>query len=69
MPPNHTAEKAFAKQMGVTLRTLQNKRRKAKRTGKPLVPPWVEFGRNVYYPDDATAEWLKQQRHIPGARR
>jgi hypothetical protein len=66
MLPDHTEESVLAKELGVKLLTLRRKRRQAERERKPLVPPWVEFGRKFYYPNGAKAEWLKAQVKNPG---
>jgi hypothetical protein len=69
MLPDHTEESKLAKELGVTPTTMAKRRRKAKREGKPLVPPWVEFARKFYYPNGPKAEWLKSIQQIPGRRR
>lgn len=66
MLPDHTEEKHFAKELGISPLTMQRRRRQAQRENKPLVPPFVEVCRRFYYPNAAKVEWLKAQQFSPG---
>jgi hypothetical protein len=66
---DHTEEPDFAKELGVALATMRKRRKKAVRTGKPLVPPFVEVARKVFYSNTAKAEWLKAIQQNPVRRR
>jgi len=56
---NYTEESVLAKQLGLEHATMRKRRKRAQRTGKPLVPPYVEIARKFFYSNDGTAEWLK----------
>jgi hypothetical protein len=67
----HTKEKVLAKKLGYEPTTLAKRRKRAQRTGEPLVPPFITLNRTIYYVDEGTAEWLKglQQNPLQRARR
>jgi hypothetical protein len=56
---DYTIEEKLAKELGLTHATLRKRRRKAMRTGAPLVPPYVEVARKIFYNNAGKAAWLK----------
>ena len=46
------SEEEYARQRGVTVRTCQRARQLRK------APPYVQFGRRIFYRVDAVREWL-----------
>jgi hypothetical protein len=55
----YSDERNTAKELGVALRTL----RKWRQQGRG--PAYVKFARQVHYPDDARAAWLKRREITP----
>jgi hypothetical protein len=53
--PGYTAEAKAARELNVGVRTLRKWRQL--RVG----PPWVEIGRQIYYPDEARMTWIKSR--------
>jgi hypothetical protein len=51
----YTDERRTAEELGVALRTLRKWR--AEGTG----PPFIKFARQIHYPDQHRAEWLKRR--------
>ena len=49
------SETEYARQRGVTVRTCQRARQLRK------APPYVQFGRQIFYRIDAVREWLKKK--------
>jgi hypothetical protein len=60
---NYLTEKALARQINKTPRTLQNWRQRR------IGPPWTNLGKTVLYDPDEFLAWLKaQQRPVPNRR-
>lgn len=59
----YIAEEEYAHQRGVTVRTCQRDRQLRKS------PPYIQFGRRVYYRIDAVREWLMKNERAADAKR
>jgi hypothetical protein len=61
--PGYTPEADTADELNVSTRTLRKWRQL--RVG----PPWVEIGRQIHYPDENRAQWIKSRVVHPVAQR
>ena len=61
--PGYTPEADTADELNVSTRTLRKWRQL--RVG----PPWVEVGRQIHYPDEGRAQWIKSREVHPVAQR
>ena len=57
--PGYTPEADTAEELNVSVRTLRKWRQL--RVG----PPWVEIGRQIHYPDEDRAAWIKSREVHP----
>jgi len=53
--PGYTPEAETAAELNVAVRTLRKWRQLR------IGPPWVELGRQIYYPDEPRAAWVKSR--------
>ncbi len=51
----YTSEAKTAEQLNIGVRTLRKWRQ------LKIGPPWVEIGRQIYYPDESRAAWIKSR--------
>jgi hypothetical protein len=57
--PGYTNEFETAEELGVSVRTLRGMRQRGEG------PPYVKFARQIHYPDEPRAAWLRRQEVQP----
>jgi hypothetical protein len=60
--PGYTPEAETAEELNISVRTLRKWRQLC------IGPAWVEIGRQIYYPDEPRAAWIKSRVVHPVAR-
>jgi hypothetical protein len=57
--PGYTPEAETAEELNISIHTLRKWRQL--RVG----PPWVQIGRQIHYPDDGRAAWIRSREVHP----
>jgi hypothetical protein len=53
--PGYTSEAEAAAELNISVRTLRKWRQ------LKIGPPWVEIGRQIHYPDESRAAWIRSR--------